>query len=48
MRYWNVAVITLLAAWAILATWRLEAAPQGARWLDAMGSCPMVRAERTG
>ena len=49
MKYWNVAVIALLAGWAALATWRLETAPHGGgRWLDAMGSCPMYRAERTG
>ena len=48
MRYWNIAIMAFLAIWALLATWRLEAAPHGARWLDAMGSCPMYRAEGTG
>jgi hypothetical protein len=48
MRYWNVAIMALLATWAVLATWRLESIPHGGRWLDAMGACPMYRAEKTG
>ena len=49
MKYWNIALIAVLASWAVLATWRLEAMPRGAGiWLDAMSVCPMYRAERAG
>lgn len=47
MKVWTIALILVLAGWAGLATWRLETLPHGG-WHDAMGDCPMYRAERTG
>ena len=49
MKFWNIAVIAVLAVWAALATWRLETLPHGGGgWHDAMRICPMYRAESTG
>jgi hypothetical protein len=48
MKFWNIAVIAVLAIWAAVATWRLETQPHGGGWHDAMRLCPMYRAESTG